>query len=106
MAIVEVNKKHGFLDKTGKMAIQPFLEAFSSFSEGLAAIKLSGKYGYMDGSGKIIIEAAYGFPGEGFVEGLIPVAASGKKAYMYESGRVAIPGPFDTAHHFSKDWQA
>jgi len=54
LAPVEIDGKWGFIDKTGKIAINPQFEDAWEFKEGLATIQLGNKYGYIDKSGKIV----------------------------------------------------
>lgn len=50
---------YGFIDKTGKEVIPAKFEKISSFSEGLAAVKLNGEWGYIDKNGTLVIPAIY-----------------------------------------------
>ena len=56
---VSDNRQYGFIDKTGKMVIQPQYDYAAGFSEGLAHIKMQGKRGFIDKTGKIVIEPKY-----------------------------------------------
>lgn len=57
----EKDKKMGFMDRDNKVVIPAMYYDFSSFSEGLAAVKVSenGKYGYIDKSNTLVIPAEY-----------------------------------------------
>src|SRR5438270_4485095 len=55
---VEVNDRWGYIDKGGKMVINPQFDRAGSFSEGLAEVRL-GRWGYVDGSGKIVINPQF-----------------------------------------------
>src|SRR5260221_669420 len=63
--------KFGFIDKTGKLVIQPKYESAGDFSEGLASVSIEGKFGYVDANGKEVIpfqfDAASAFS-EGFAK--------------------------------------
>ncbi|MCY7345924.1 MAG: WG repeat-containing protein [Pyrinomonadaceae bacterium] len=71
--------KCGFIDKTGKLVIEPKYKKIGYFSEGLAAVSEDstfttlGKYGYIDKTGKLVIEPKYSSNGA-FSEGLVAVA--------------------------------
>lgn len=62
LAYIEINNKWGFIDKTGKIIIQPrFKRDFDGnifeamkFKNGLAGVKENNKYGYIDKSGKFV----------------------------------------------------
>lgn len=50
----------GFVDKQGKVVLEPIYKNVKSFSEGVAPVKLPGKlWGYIDKTGKYIIEPQY-----------------------------------------------
>jgi hypothetical protein len=59
MAAVEkktyVTSKWGFIDKSGKEVITPQFDAVSSFSEGLAAVRIDSSIGFIDKTGKMVI---------------------------------------------------
>ena len=46
------NGKWGFIDKTGKIIINPQFDEVDFFSEGLCAVKIGNKWGYIDKKGK------------------------------------------------------
>ncbi len=60
-ALVLIDGKFGFIDTSGKVAIQPTFEAARSFSQGVAPAKdcASHKWGYIDKSGKFVIEPRF-----------------------------------------------
>jgi hypothetical protein len=51
---VKIDGKYGFIDKTGKVAIQPKYDTAGSFRDGLAGITIGNEEGYIDKEGKII----------------------------------------------------
>ena len=51
------NDKCGYIDKTGKIAINPQFDDAWDFSEGLAPVKTGDKYGYIDKTGKYVWES-------------------------------------------------
>lgn len=55
------DNKMGFLDRNNKVVIPAMYYDFSTFSDGLAAVKVSetGKYGYIDKSNTLVIPADY-----------------------------------------------
>ena len=46
--------KYGFIDKSGKMVIEPQFDNAEPFSEGLAQVEKDGKLGFIDKSGKVV----------------------------------------------------
>jgi len=54
-------ERWGYMDKAGKILIQPRYDAAASFSEGLASVKLGEKWGYIDVHGRLVIRCRYRF---------------------------------------------
>ena len=52
--------KYGFIDKSGKMVIEPQfddeIDIAGSFIAGLACVRKDGKEGFIDKNGKVVIE--------------------------------------------------
>lgn len=55
MAAVKQDGKWGFVDKKGKMIIEPQYEDAHSFSNGFAAVKKEGKWGFINADNKVCI---------------------------------------------------
>ena len=55
-AAVKIDNKWGFIDKSGKVVIEPMYEAARSFSNGYAPVRKAGKWGFIDKSGKVVID--------------------------------------------------
>jgi hypothetical protein len=65
--------KWGYIDKTGKIVINPQFDNAWRFNDGLAKVRFGEKYGFIDKKGKIVINPQFdGIWGE-FSEGLIEV---------------------------------
>ena len=58
-AAVENGMKWGFIDKDGKMMIEPQYDDAHSFSNGYAAIKANGKWGFINIDGDLVIEPQF-----------------------------------------------
>jgi hypothetical protein len=54
LAIVSINGKYGFIDRTGKIVISPQFDDTYGFSKGLAGVWIDGKLGYIDQTGKFV----------------------------------------------------
>ena len=106
---VTQNGKYGYIDKTGKLVINPQFEGESGqpgydFSEGLAKIKIGDKYGYIDETGKIVIQAKYD-DAEDFSDGLANVKTGGrdgKWGYINKKGKFLIKPEFENFSSFSE----
>jgi hypothetical protein len=83
--LVNTNK-WGYLDKTGKIAIEPQLEEAYDFSEGLARVKQYGKYTFIDKTGKVITDPVFDSAGD-FSGGLARVAVGTRWGYIDKQGR-------------------
>ncbi|GHS89211.1 hypothetical protein FACS189487_09020 [Campylobacterota bacterium] len=55
IALVYVNKKHGFITRTGEVIAKPQFDFAIAFKYGYAAVKLDGKYGSIDREGNILL---------------------------------------------------
>jgi hypothetical protein len=62
----------GFIDRTGKYAIEPRFDNALDFHEGWAAVRVGKKWGYIDYAGKLVIPAEFDDSME-FSEGLAAV---------------------------------
>lgn len=81
-------KKYGFIDRTGKIAIEPKYDLTFHFSEGLAAVLVGGKWGYIDTTGKMVIQPMPLMRAEDFHRGLAFVSTKdGKYGYIDKSGK-------------------
>lgn len=70
--VVIVNDTHGYIDRTGKIVIEPKWSGAKDFSEGLAVVALGSpqyKEGYIDPTGKLVIAATFDYAGD-FEDGL------------------------------------
>lgn len=103
MALVSVNGKYGYIDKKGKMAIEPQFEMANEFSGGAAAVEVNRMWGYIKKNGEFAIEPQFDNAG-GFHEGLASVQKNGKCGYIDTKGDMVIeikPRPFSYYKDFS-----
>jgi hypothetical protein len=78
-----MNKKWGFIDKTGILIIKPQFDEASSFSEGLARVLIGRNHGFIDKSGKMVIKPQFDLILlSRFSEGLAPVMIDGKWGFI------------------------
>jgi hypothetical protein len=81
-------KKFGYIDHTGKIAIEPRFDLTSGFSEGLAAVQEGGLWGYIDTHGTMVIKPRDLHSAEAFHNGLARVVTKdGKHGYLDRSGK-------------------
>ncbi|MGE5415891.1 MAG: WG repeat-containing protein [Acidobacteriota bacterium] len=107
-AAVMLNGKWGYIDRSGKMIMQPQLDKPVSFSDGMAAVQdlKSKKWGYIDITGKLAVPYRFESEPPDFSRGLAAVPLPAKTGnrnmwgYIDHRGRVVIEpryldaGPF------------
>ncbi len=117
---VSINGQWGFMDKTGKLAIEPKFEDAENFSEGLAPVKVrsadtvwcpadaegnrSGStmmYGYVDKTGKLVIPAVFNSAAP-FSEGIASVRKCDQAYFIERTGKTVVAGNFTYASSFSE----
>ncbi len=88
--VITVDGKRGFIDKTGKIAIEPQFEGVDDFSDDLAEIYVPGKYStaYIDKTGRIAIQPQFDI-GSKFSEGFAWVGFSPDKR-EYKAGNLTL----------------
>ncbi len=111
--IVIVNDKRGFIDRSGRIVIEPQFRGANNFSEGRAVVAVSNpdyKEGYIDESGKIVIEPKFDAARD-FSEGLAAVAigtfelhggGEHKWGFVDKSGKMVIELQFKAVRDFSE----
>ena len=109
LAPVKSNDLWGFVDKTGKIVIEPQFTQVMQFDKGVCVVEIGGgsrrgmgKYGIIDKTGKWIVEAQYPEMGY-FSEDVVCVATSqGKVGFMDRTGKWVIEPKFDLRNRNKK----
>ncbi len=101
LALVKLDAKFGYIDKTGSVVIPIKYDFAYAFSEGLAAITVNENSGYIDKTGKNIIPPVYNYAHE-FSEGMAAVNIDGKWGYIDKDGNDVLPIKYDNANEFSE----
>lgn len=84
----KVGNKFGFIDRTGKIVIEPAFDLTFHFSEGLAAVQIDGKWGYIDTTGKFVIQPMSLSTARDFHNGLAYVVTKNNlDGYIDKSGK-------------------
>ena len=102
LALVGVDGKTGYIDKTGKMVIPLQVDGGNSkFLEGLATAKLKGndKLGYIDKTGKVVIPPQFDKASD-FNEGMAAVVVNQKYGYINKLGSYVIRPQFEFGSTF------
>lgn len=87
LAVVESNRKYGFINKTGKEVIPCKYEYARDFKEGLAQVKLDGKWRLVDKTGREVIPCKYD-EACNFSENVAVVKLNGKYEIIDANGNV------------------
>jgi len=66
---IKVNKKFGYIDRTGKIIVKPQYDYGEDLSHGMAKISVGNKYGFLDATGELVIEPKYKMAGFFFGDG-------------------------------------
>src|SRR5918911_929471 len=102
---VRQNDLWGYIDRTGKLVIQPQFDVAWEFTEGLAYVKVGTRRGVIDRKGKWVFELTdLDFAGP-FAEGLAPVQTVARPlryGFVDHAGRVAIKPQFDAVRGFAE----
>lgn len=96
---VSKDDKMGYIDKTGKILIEPKYDYVGEFSEDMALINLGGKWGFINKMGEIIVEPKYDEIAD-FSEGLALVKDGDKWGFINKEGKFVIPSQFNDAWSF------
>lgn len=109
LALVELNEKYGYIDKTGKEVIPLKFEEvchhdIGSFSESLATLEPDhgrAKSGFIDKTGKVVIPLKYDEV-QPFSDGLAAVKLNDKYGFVDKTGKEIIPLIYEHAYSFSE----
>ncbi len=98
LALVQLNGKYGYIDKSLKEVIPLTFESASSFFEGLATVRQQSngtyKIGYIDKTGKMVIPYKYEIARE-FNNGFAMVRFNNKWGFINQSGKEITPLKYD-----------
>ncbi|MFV0389207.1 MAG: WG repeat-containing protein [Pyrinomonadaceae bacterium] len=82
----EKDGKWGYLNRDGKVAIEPRFEDARDFGEGLAAVKIGSNWGFIDSNGEIAIAADFSEVITNFRNGLAYVSKGNRIGYVNRRG--------------------
>ncbi len=113
---IEVDGRHGAIDRSGKQVIEPQYDAPIEFSGGMARVSQNGKTGFVDATGRLAIspkktisKGSGDFAAEisiaalispAYSEGLAMFRLDDREGYVDMNGDVAIAARFDQALPF------
>ena len=85
LAVVKLNGKFGFVDRTGEFKIKPAYDAVGHFYKGLAPFQNDGWIGFIDSKGKIVAPAKFS---RAVAINESTIIGSDLPAYKYESSKL------------------
>ncbi len=86
-----------YLDaQTREEIIPPRFDRAMPFSEGLAAVSISGRFGYVDERGNVVIEPRFDLGGD-FIHGLAEVVIDKKAGVINNKGEIIVQPMFNRA---------
>lgn len=94
--------KYGYIDRNGKIAIEPIYDMAGNFKEGLGVVTLNNKYGAIDTTGRVVVPIEFEYIML-FSEGLAPFSINGGALWGYidKTGKVVIEPKYEYANVFS-----
>ncbi|MBI4854136.1 MAG: WG repeat-containing protein [Acidobacteria bacterium] len=89
---VKINNQYGYINKEGKIVIEPQFSYADAFSNGLAQISLRGKCAFVNESGTIVINTPYHYYScSRFSSGLAKIQTNGQVGYIDKNGHFIWP---------------
>ena len=98
---VKIDRKYGYQNPSGKLAIEAEFDLAYQFVDGLAAVKVGQKWGYINQSGEFVIQPQFD-DALNFSQGLARVQIGHKYGYINHFGSVAIEPKFTQALNFQE----
>jgi len=97
------NYTNGYVDKTGKVVIEPHFDSARPFHNGLAAVLVDDKWGFVNQAGEIVIKPQFDFVRD-FSENKAAVRKKGEKLFGFidKTGKYIIEPQFNFAGNFSE----
>ncbi|MEJ2164742.1 MAG: WG repeat-containing protein, partial [Desulfobacterales bacterium] len=102
---VKVQGKWGYINKDGRLSIQPQFEEALPFSEGLGQVKSGKHWGYIDQNGKIVIACKFEKSAP-FSNGLAGIHIENRFGYIEKQGKTVVRPNFASGTAFSNGYAA
>ena len=98
-AKARVDRKWGYITKTGRLTINPRFQDARDFHNGFAAVRIKQHWGYIDKTGKLRIRPRFD-TADDFDSTLAMVSINGKFGYVDKAGNLKIKPSFTNAEPF------
>jgi len=101
---VEIDSVWGYIDRKGKVIIEPQYWDADFFDEGFACVgSTKEKYGFINTKGDTVIDFIYDESFGSFSKGLADVTVNDSCGYINKNGKVIIPLIYETCYPFLSD---
>ncbi|MCA1802282.1 MAG: WG repeat-containing protein [Rhodothermaceae bacterium] len=97
---VQVGGQWGYINKNGRIEINPQFQSAAPFYEGLAAIRESNRWKYINSRGDVVIDGNFSSISR-FSEGKAAVQLDGRWGYINKKGNFVINPKYRSAFPFS-----
>ena len=101
-ASLQINEKWGYIDKTGKIAIEPKYDMAYSFTDGLALVSEGGREGFIDTDGNYVIKLTDKVDYASFSDGYALIRKGNKWGFIDKKGNIVIKPAFYGAADFKE----
>lgn len=101
--LVKKDSLYGFIDKGGRILIEPKFKDAMIFYERLAAVGNGNKFGFINIKGDTVIPFIYDDIFLGFSNGLADVTINDSCGYINKKGETVIPLKYETCYPFQSD---
>ncbi|HPC36037.1 MAG TPA: WG repeat-containing protein [Candidatus Marinimicrobia bacterium] len=99
--LVKVNNKYGYIDRTGRIVIEPKIDESNEYFNGYAIIRINNKSGVIDQNGKVFIHPDL-FDILHYSDGIFQFEKNNRFGYINEEGAIIIEPIFDFGWEFSE----
>lgn len=101
LAKARIGEKWGYIDKTGRVRIDPRFDDARDFTNGFAAVQVGTKWGYIDKTGKLAIPPRFD-DADDFDETLAMIVIGDKFGFINKTGKLVLPARYDYAEPYSR----
>ncbi|GKU77159.1 WG repeat-containing protein [Paenibacillus sp. L3-i20] len=102
--VENLNKGCGFIDKSGKVAIEPKYEQAYSFSDGLAAVIVNSQWGFINTKGAFVIKPQYEAVSR-FSDGIAWAQKDGLWGLIDTKGQAVTDFIYDSQQYYGEVYQ-
>ena len=98
---VTMDGKQGYIDRSGRLVIEPTFDHADTFSYGLASVIVGRRWGYIDYSGNYVVEPQYDECGR-MEDGMGHIWLNGRWGLINRHGKVVVPPKYTSVGTLSE----